>query len=96
VHPRRCSRERLETLTDLPNVGAAMARALQSIDVATPADLIGRDALDLYRCLCRQRGARQDPCVLDVFLSIEAFLSGGEARPWWEYTAERRRRHQDL
>ena len=96
MHPRRCSRERLEKLTDLPNVGAAMARALESIGVGSPADLCGRDALDLYRHLCRQRGARQDPCVLDVLLSIERFLATGDARPWWEFSVERRRRHPDL
>ncbi|MEB3321900.1 MAG: helix-hairpin-helix domain-containing protein [Synechococcaceae cyanobacterium] len=96
MHPRRCSRERLGTLTDLPNIGPAMARALESLGCLRPADLIGRDPLELYRSLCRQRGARQDPCVLDVFLSIEHFLAGGDARPWWEFTAERRRRHPDL
>lgn len=96
MHPRRCNRERLEMLTDLPNVGPAMARALESIGVETPAELIGRDALDLYQRLCRQRGARQDPCVMDVFLSIEAFLSGDEARSWWEFSAERRRHHPEL
>jgi hypothetical protein len=96
MHPRRCSHHRLETLTDLPNVGPAMARALESIGCQTPADLIGRDALDLYRSLGRQRGVRQDPCVLDVFVSIERFLKGEEPRPWWAYSAERRRRHPDL
>jgi hypothetical protein len=73
-----------------------MARALESIGMQEPADLIGRDALDLYQRLCRQRGARQDPCVLDVFLSIERFLAGDDARSWWEFTAERQWHHPDL
>ena len=37
----------------------------------------------------RASGSRQDPCVLDVFLSITRFLAGEEPRRWWAYTAER-------
>ena len=33
---------------------------------------------------------RQDPCVLDTFISITRFMDGDEARPWWAYTAERK------
>lgn len=73
-----------------------MATALESLGCQAPADLIGRDPLDLYERLCRQRGERQDPCVLDVLVSIERFLAGGKARPWWAYSRERRRRHPDL
>lgn len=96
VNPRRCSRHQLATLTDLPNVGPVIAGVLRSLGFATPADLIGRDGIDLYRRLCRQRGGRQDPCVLDVFLSIERFLAGEEPRPWWAYSQERRRRYPNL
>lgn len=96
MNPRRCSRQRLARLTDLPNVGPAMAAALRSLGCETPADLVGRDPLELYRRLCRQRGCRQDPCVLDVFLSIERFLAGEEARPWWAFSQERRRCHPVL
>jgi hypothetical protein len=73
-----------------------MAAALETIGVHRPADLIGQDPLSLYRRLCRHRGARQDPCVLDVFLSIERFLAGKEAQPWWKFSAERRRQHPHL
>jgi hypothetical protein len=96
MNPRLCSRHQLATLTDLPNVGPAIAGVLRSLGCATPADLIGRDALDLYQRLCRQRGRRQDPCVLDVFLSIERFLAGEDPRPWWAYSPERRRRYPNL
>jgi hypothetical protein len=92
MHPRRCSRQRLEQLTDLPNVGPALARSLESLGVRAPEDLQGRDALELYHSLCRLKGARQDPCVLDVFLSIERFLAGEEPKRWWAFSAERRQR----
>jgi hypothetical protein len=29
--------------------------------------------------------------VLDVFLSAVRFMEGAPARPWWHYTAERKR-----
>jgi hypothetical protein len=41
--------------------------------------------------LCRVTGERQDPCVLDVFIAAVRFLAGEPARPWWAYTAERKR-----
>ena len=96
MNPSRCSRERLHRLRDLPNVGPAMARALQLLGFTRPVDLVGQDPLALYRRLCERRGDRQDPCVLDVFLSITRFLAGEEPRRWWAYTAERRKRYPDL
>ena len=34
---------------------------------------------------------RHDPCMLDVFISISRFMAGDVPRPWWEFTAERKR-----
>jgi len=34
---------------------------------------------------------RHDPCLLDAFISAVRFLDGGPARPWWSYTAERKK-----
>ncbi|MEX1323328.1 MAG: helix-hairpin-helix domain-containing protein [Synechococcaceae cyanobacterium] len=96
MHPSRCSRQRLERLTDLPNVGPALARSLESLGFRVPADLQGRDAHALYRSLCRLKGGRQDPCVLDVLLSIERFLAGEEPKRWWAFSAERRQRYPGL
>ncbi|MBU1659139.1 helix-hairpin-helix domain-containing protein [bacterium] len=39
----------------------------------------------------RKSGKRQDPCVLDVFMSIIDFMNGNEARVWWDYTKERKK-----
>jgi hypothetical protein len=96
MHPSRCGRHFLDTLTDLPNVGPAIAKALVSLGYRLPADLIGADPLDLYRRLGELRGCRQDPCVLDVLIAITRFLNGEPARPWWAYSEEWRRRHPDL
>jgi hypothetical protein len=85
------AQSRGQKLTDLPNVGPAIARQLQSIGIKAPEDLIGKDPLELYEKLCTGTGRRQDPCLLDVFLSISDYMKGKEARRWWEYTAMRKR-----
>ena len=77
--------------SDLPNVGPAMAGDLRCIGVRVPADLPGRDPYRLYHALCDATGTTHDPCVLDVFIAAVRYMEGGPARPWWRYTAERRR-----
>ncbi|MGB0513263.1 MAG: helix-hairpin-helix domain-containing protein [Wenzhouxiangellaceae bacterium] len=96
MHPSRVRRDRLGELTDLPNVGPKVASALFRIGIDLPSDLIGRDPFELYQDYCQSTGQREDPCVLDVFLSISRFMNGEEPRRWWEYTAERKRKYPDL
>ncbi|HEV3410460.1 MAG TPA: helix-hairpin-helix domain-containing protein [Chthoniobacterales bacterium] len=76
----------------IPNIGASVARDLRSIGIRNPQDLIGRDPHALYQALCDRTGARQDPCVLDTFISAVRFMEGAPARPWWRYTAERKKK----
>ena len=80
-------------LTDLPNIGPVMARHLESIGIRSPVDLVGTDAFALYQRLCRKAGSRQDPCALDVLISVVRFMEGDAPRPWWAYTDERKRRY---
>lgn len=75
----------------LPNVGPATAGDLRLLGFAKPADLVGQDAYWLYERLCRKTAQRHDPCVIDVFLSVIRFMEGAPAKPWWAYTAERKR-----
>src|SRR5574340_583322 len=93
MNPAKVERNRVRQLTDLPNIGPATASDLELIGVKAPGQLVGKDPLELYRSLCRKRGARQDPCVLDVFISVTRFMAGDAPRPWWAYTAERKRRY---
>ena len=81
-----------ERLEQLPNIGPSIAADLRLLGVMEPADLVGRDALDLYRALCTKTGKRQDPCVLDTFMAATAFMAGAAPQPWWDYTAERKSR----
>lgn len=78
-------------LEDVPNVGPAVARDLRRLGVRAPRDLAGRDPYALYAALNRASGARHDPCVLDTFIAAVRFADGGPPRPWWRYTAERKR-----
>ena len=77
-------------LTDIPNIGPAMAGDLILLGIKRPDQLRGRDPYRLYADLCRITGHRQDPCVLDVFIAAVRFLAGEPARPWYHYTAERK------
>ncbi len=84
-------RETILLLEELPNIGKAMARDLLMIGIEQPRELIGRDAFDLYEKLCSVSGERHDPCVIDVFMSVIHFMEGGEALPWWSFTAKRKK-----
>ena len=67
-----------------------MARDLRTVNIQHPQDLIGKNGYNLYDELCRTTEKKHDSCVLDVFLSVVDFMKGGEAKPWWKYTAEKK------
>ena len=92
VSPVRKARqpEDAQALEQLPNIGPALAADLRAIGIRHPRELAARDALQLYRALCRQRGRRQDPCVLDTFMAATDFMRGAPAARWWAYTARRK------
>lgn len=81
-----------EHLEQLPNIGMSLAADLRSIGITSPQELATRDALALYRELCRRSGKRQDPCVLDTFMAITDFMRGAPPAPWWAYTPARKER----
>lgn len=91
MNPAKVKRDQVHRLTDLPNIGPAMAKDLELIGINRPEQLASQDPLRLYERLGLERGVRQDPCVLDTFISITRFMSGDEPRPWWAYTKERKR-----
>jgi hypothetical protein len=85
-------RSSLTHLEDLPNIGPAIAATLRRIKVRKPSDLAGRDPYALFDELVARTSRRHDPCLLDVFIAATRFMSGGPAKPWWAYTAERKAR----
>jgi hypothetical protein len=84
-------RQKVTDLTDMSNVGRAIARDLRQVGIQNPKDLIGKNAYQLHDELCRTTGEKHDPCVIDVFLAVIDFMEGGEPVPWWKFTAERKR-----
>lgn len=92
-HP---DRETVSELTKLPNIGKAMAADLRLIGIDHPKKLIGKDPFALHEALCTMTGKKQDPCVIDVFMSAIRFMEGGEALPWWSFTDERKKCHARL
>lgn len=92
MQPNKVRRDQLQHLTDLPNIGPAMASDYQRLGYTQATELQGVDAYELYERLCQVTGQRHDPCVIDVFLSVQHFLAGADAKPWWHYTAERKAR----
>ena len=85
-----CASE-VRRFTDIPNVGPATAGDFETLGLRSPTDLALCDAYALYHRLCAVTGVRHDPCVIDVFLAVIDFMNGAPARPWWHYTAERKR-----
>lgn len=81
----------MHRLQDIPNVGHAVAGDLRQLGITSPAELPGRDPYDLYDELCRITGHRHDPCLLDTFIAAVRYMEGATKRPWWNYTAERKR-----
>ncbi len=83
-------RATVSQLDKLPNIGPAISADLQQIGITHPQQLIGKEPLQLYKSLCIHSGKKQDPCVLDVFMSVVHFMEGGEPLPWWAFTKERK------
>ena len=96
MNPVKVIRENVSKLTDLPNIGKIVAADLKSIGITEPSQLAGQDPYDLYIRFCTAFGERQDPCMLDVLMSIIDFMDGGEPRVWWEYTPVRKARYSTL
>ena len=90
MHPDKVIRAKVFRLEDLPNIGKACAADLRLIGISAPSALIGREPLQLYQALCARTGTRHDPCMIDVFMSVVSFMEGGEALPWWAFTAHRK------
>lgn len=86
MNPSKVKRSKLHKLTDLPNVGKAIAEDLVLLGISQPQDLINQDAYEMYEHLCHISGTRHDPCMIDVFLSLIDFIQGNEPKPWWHFT----------
>ena len=92
MNPSKVIRERVVRLTDLPNIGPSIEADLVQLGITRPAQLVHMSPYEMYERLCTQTRTIHDPCLLDVFISITRFMDGDPPRPWWHYTAERKKR----
>jgi hypothetical protein len=84
--------EAVARLQRIPNVGPKMAADLIKLGVTSLEDATGRDPDEMYHDLCAIDAKRHDPCVRDIFAAVVSHAEGGPARPWWEFTPERKAR----
>ena len=91
MNPSKVNRSAVNKLTDLPNIGKAVAEDLRMIGIHQPSQLVGQCPFQLYEQLCQTTASRHDPCIIDIFMSVTSFMAGQEPRPWWMFTAERKR-----
>jgi hypothetical protein len=78
-------------LEDIPNVGPRIADDLRLLGIHEPTGLKGKDPKKLYDKLNASTGHTHDPCVLDTFMAAVDFMNGGSAKPWWAFTANRKK-----
>ncbi|ROO87770.1 pathogenicity locus Cdd1 protein [Actinocorallia herbida] len=78
-------------LTDLVNVGRAVAGYFARVGITRSAQLTGRDPIEVYEQMSAACGEALDPCLLDTIMSAVDQAEGRPARPWWHYTPERKR-----
>ena len=86
-NPDRATVSKLE---DLPNIGPAIAQSLHQLDIQHPQQLIGKNAYQMHKELCKRTQKEHDPCVIDVFLAVVDFMEGGDPVPWYHFTKERK------
>jgi hypothetical protein len=89
------ARERIVELEQVPNVGPRIAADFRKLGIGHPHALAGRDPYALYDQINTLTGVRQDPCVLDTFIAAVRYMEGAPKRPWWHYTAERKKKLND-
>jgi hypothetical protein len=90
MNPAKVVRSKVTKLTDLPNVGEATAGDLRLLGITHPHELKGCDPFEMFDRLRVLTKSNQDPCVIDVFMSVTDFMNGGEPRTWWSFTEERK------
>jgi hypothetical protein len=82
-------------LADLVGIGPAMLSDFRLLEVPDVGTLSRQEPQALYDRLCRLKGARQDPCVLDTFRCAVAQARDpglpAPQRKWWWWSRLRLR-----
>lgn len=92
ARPGRKKQDAADPFRGLRNIGPAARADLAVLGIASIGQLAASDADSLYVELQARTGHRHDPCVWDVFAAAIHQARTGEARDWWAFTPERKRR----
>ena len=84
-------RSDIKQFHDIPNVGVAIEKDFFALGMCKPIELIGKDPYQMYSDLCRITQKKQDPCLIDVFISAVRYMEGKKKKKWWEFTEERKK-----
>ena len=93
-HSPTASRPKVASLLAIPNVGKATVADLKLLGIERPEQLCGQNPLTMYFELCAITQQRHDPCALDVFMAIVAYMEDGKKLPWWTFTTQRKAQYK--
>lgn len=79
-------------LSELRNIGKAMLKDFELLDITSVKQLASCDADKLYARIQILSNARHDPCVWDTYAAAIHQAKTGEALAWWEFTKVRKAR----
>jgi hypothetical protein len=77
-------------LGQLRNIGKAMLKDFDLLDITSVQQLASCDADKLYARIQQLTNMRHDPCVWDTYAAAIHQAKTGEALPWWEFTRVRK------
>jgi len=83
-------RREIKNFRDIPNIGKAIEKNFVLLGIQDPIELVRKDPYQMYDDLCNVTHKKQDPCVIDIFLSAVSYMKGGSPKKWWEFTKERK------
>ena len=77
-------------LEQILTIDPSIANDLRDIGSHAPAQPIGQERDAWYKRVNRITRLRHDSCICDCFIATVRYMGGGEAVPWWTWTAERK------
>ena len=78
-------------LEDLPYIGTSIAKGLRKINIFTPVQLKDQNPFFLYQQMCASANKKINPCLIDILMAAIYFVHGNPEKPWWEFTAQRKK-----
>lgn len=77
-------------LLKLKNVGPAVLKDLEALQITSVQQLAETTADDLYQRLVTIKRKKPDICMWDVFAAIVHEAKTGEKTPWWHWSKIRK------